>query len=83
MVTKWNFLSKSDFEIISQGCSLNMALVNGGILHYMDIKKFLENLLLWNRLSDFEIISEECSLADPFQKLFVKFWSINKRGSGE
>ena len=59
-----------------------MALVNGGFLHYMDTKKFLKNLL-WNRWSDFEIISQECSLGDPFQKLFGKFWSIHKHGSGE
>ena len=36
-----------------------MALVNGGFLHYMDMKKFLKNLLLRNRWSDFEIISQE------------------------
>ena len=45
-----------------------MALVNGGFLHYMDMKKFLKNLLLRNRWSDFEIISQEYSLDDPFQK---------------
>ena len=61
----------SDFEIISQECSLgdfffkkysqnfdrsiNMALVNGGFLHYTDMKKFLKNLLR-KRWSDFEII---------------------------
>ena len=78
----------SDFEIISQECSLgdpfqkllasqnfdlsiNMALVNGGFLHYRDMKKFLKNLLLRNCGSDFEIISQECSLGDPFQKLFA------------
>ena len=60
-----------------------MALVNGGSLHYMDMKKFLKNLLLRNHRSDFEIISQECSLGDPFQKLFAKFWSILKHGSGE
>ena len=79
---------RSDFQIISQECSLgdpfkncsrncdlsiNMALVKGGFLHYIDIKKFLRNLLLRNRWSDFEIISQECSLGDPFQKLFAKF----------
>ena len=53
--------------------SINMALVNGGFLHYMDMKKFLKNLLLRNRWSDFEIISQECSLGDPFQKVFAKF----------
>ena len=78
----------SDFEIISQECFLgdlfeklfpnfypfkNMALVNGGFLHYTDIKKFLKNLLLRNFWSDFEINSQECSLGDNFQKLFAKF----------
>ena len=60
-----------------------MALVNGGFLHYMDMKKFLKNLLLRNRWSDFEINSQEFSLGDPFQKVFAKFWSIHKHGSGE
>ena len=36
-----------------------MALVNGGFLHYTDMKKFIKNLLLRNRLSDSEIILEE------------------------
>ena len=78
----------SDFEIISQECSwgnpfqkcsqnfdpsINMALVNEGFLHYMDMKKFLKNLLLRNRWSDFEIILQECFLGDPFQILFAKF----------
>ena len=55
-----------------------MALVNGDFLHYMDMKKFLKNFFLQNRLSDFEIISQECSLDDPFQKFFVNFdLSIN------
>ena len=78
----------SDFKIISQECSLgdpfqkslrnfdpsiNIALVNGGFLNYMDMKKFLKNLLLRNCWSDFEIILQECSLGDPFQKLFAKF----------
>ena len=35
-----------------------MALVNGGFLHYTDMKKFLKNLLR-NHWSDFEIISQE------------------------
>ena len=83
----------SDFEIISQECSLgdpfkncsrnfdpsiNMALVNGGFLHYRDMKKFLKNLLR-NCWSDFEISSQECSLGDPFQKLC----EILIHGSGE
>ena len=50
-----------------------MALVNGGFLHYMDMKKFLKNFFLQNRLSDFEIILQECFLGDPFQKLFASF----------
>ena len=50
-----------------------MALVNGGFLHYRDMKKFLKNLLLRNCWSDFEIISQECSLGDPFQKVFANF----------
>ena len=36
-----------------------MALVNGGFLHYTDMKKFLKNLLLRNCGSDFEIILQE------------------------
>ena len=36
-----------------------MASVNGGFLHYTDMKKFLKNLLLRNRWSDFEIILQE------------------------
>ena len=36
-----------------------MALVNGGFLHYTDLKKFLKNLLLRNRWSDFEKILQE------------------------
>ena len=36
-----------------------MALVNGGFLHYMDMKKFLKKKFLQNPLSDFEIISQE------------------------
>ena len=39
-----------------------MALVNGGFLHYRDMKKFLKNLLLRNRWSDFENISQESGL---------------------
>ena len=67
----------SDFEIVSQECSLgdlfkycsqnfdpsiNMALVYGGFLHYIDIKKFLKNLLFRNGWSDFEIILRELGL---------------------
>ena len=60
-----------------------MALMNGGFLHYRDMKKFLKNLLFRNCWSDFEIISQECSLGDPFQKVFAKFLSVYKYGSGE
>ena len=60
-----------------------MALVNGGFLHYTDMKKFLKNLLLRNCWSDFEILSQESSLGDPFQKLFAKFLSVHKHGSGK
>ena len=35
-----------------------MALVNGGFLHYTDMKKFLKNLLRYRWL-DFEIIAQE------------------------
>ena len=60
-----------------------MALGNGGFLHYMDMKKFLKNLLHRNGWSDFKIISQECSLGDPVQTVFTKFRSIHKHGSGE
>ena len=60
-----------------------MALVNGGFSHYRDMKKFLKILHLRNCWPDFEIISKECSLGDPFQKLFAKFRSVYKYGSGE
>ena len=60
-----------------------MALVNGGFLHYMDMKKFLKNFFLQNSSSDFEIISQECSLGDPFQTLSAKFCSVYRYGSGE
>ena len=60
-----------------------MALVNGSFLHYSDMKKFLKNLLLQNCWSDFEIISQECFFGDPFQKVFTKFSSVHKHGSGE
>ena len=56
-----------------------MALVNGGFLHHTDMKKFLKNLF-----SETEgQISQECSLGDPFHKLFAKFYSAHKYGSGE
>ena len=55
-----------------------MALVNGGFLHYMDMKKFLKNFFLQNRLSDFEIISQECSSGALFKNCSQNFdLSIN------
>ena len=54
-----------------------------GLLALYGHKKFLKNLLFWNRRPDFEIISQECSLCDPFQKMFAKFWSVHKHGSGK
>ena len=80
-----NFPLVTLFKSCSRNCdlSINMALVNGGFLHYRDMKKFLKNLLLRNCRSDFEIISQECSLGDPFQKVFAKFRSCHKHGSGE
>ena len=36
-----------------------MALVNGGFLHYTDMKKFLKNLFLKKCWSDFEILSQK------------------------
>ena len=59
-----------------------MALVNGGFLHFKDMKKFLKYLLR-NCWSDFEILSQECSLGKPFQKMFAKFCSVHKHGSCE
>ena len=79
MFLGWPF-SKMFAKFLS---SINMALVYVGFLHYMDMKKFLKNFFLKNRLSDFEIISQECSLGDPFQNLFAKFWSVYKYCSDE
>ena len=89
----------SDFEIISHECSLGDSFQKllakfwsaqkhgsdelGLLALYRDMKKFLKNLLLQNGWSDFEFISQECSFVDPFQKLFAKFWSVYKYGSGE
>ena len=60
-----------------------MALVNGGFLHYTDMKEFLKNLFLRDHWSDFEIISQEFYLGDPFYKLFATFLSVHKHDSGE
>ena len=55
-----------------------MALVNGGFLHYRDLKKLLKNLLLRNCWSDFEIISQECPVVSLFKNCLQNFYlSIN------
>ena len=88
----------SDFEIISQKCSLCDPFQNlfakfwsihkhssceWGLLALYGHKEVLKKNLLRNCWSDFEIISQECSLGDPFQILFAKFWSVPKHGSCE
>ena len=59
-----------------------MAVVNWGFLHYVDMKKFLKNLLPQNCQSD-EIILQKCPLNDLSQKLLAKFRCIIKHGSSE
>ena len=55
-----------------------MALVKGGYLNYMDMKKFLKIVLHRNQWFEFEIISQKCSLGDRFQKCLQNFdTSIN------
>ena len=55
-----------------------MALVNGGFLHYMDMKKFLKNLLLRNCWSDFEIIHRNVPWVTLFKNCSQNFdLSIN------
>ena len=49
-------------------------------LHYMDMNKFLKNLLLQKHWSEFGIISQDCSLYDPFQKVFANIRSVEKYG---
>ena len=94
--TLWN--RWSDFEIISQECSLCDPFQNvfvklwsinkhgsgeGGFLAYTDMKKFLKNLVLLNHWSEFEIISQKYSLSDLSQKFLVKFWYVMKHSSSE
>ena len=50
-----------------------MALVKGGFLHYMDMKKFLKNFFLQNRLSDFEIISQDVPWVTFFKNCSQNF----------
>ena len=76
MFLGWPF-SKIVAKILIRPYKMN--LVHGGLLHYMDMKKFLKNLRLRNRWSNFEIISQECSFSGSIQK----FWSVHKHGSCE
>ena len=59
METKLIFLSNSFKIFSSRTVGPILALVNGGFLHYTDMKKFLKNLFVSNRWSDFEIILQE------------------------
>ena len=55
-----------------------MVLVNGGFLHYKDMKKFLKNFSLQNRLSDFEIIHRNVPWVTFFKNCSQNFdLSIN------
>ena len=63
--------------------SINMALVNGGFLHYMDMRKFLKKSSSLKLLSRFWNIFTGMFLGWLFKKMFAKFWSVNKHGSGE
>ena len=64
---------RSDFEIISQKCSLS------GIS-----QKLLAIFLSVIKQGSTECgLLSLCFLGDPFQKLFVKFLSVHKHGSGE
>ena len=56
-----------------------MALVNGGFLHYMDMKKFLKNFFPQNCLSDFEIISQESGF-DISRHLDFPIWALIATG---
>ena len=56
-----------------------MALVNGGFLHYTDMKKFLKNLVLRNHWSDFEIISQESGF-DISRRPDCQIWAVTATG---
>ena len=56
-----------------------MALVNGGFLHYTDMKKFLQNLVLRNRWSDYEIISQESGF-DISRHPHYPIWAVIATG---
>ena len=68
-----NLFTKLDF-IENSGC-------HGNEMEFF--KQFFKTLPLWKPWSNFEIISQECFLGDLFQKLFSKFRSVYKNGSGE
>ena len=73
-------------EVLFKKCSQNFFSIKNSGCHSNKMeffKRFLKNLLLWNRWSDSKIISEECSFGDRFQKLLAKFGSVHKHGSGE
>ena len=59
-----------------------MALMNGGFLHYTDMKKFLKDLLSRNRWSDFEIISQESQESgfDISGHPDCPIWAVNATG---
>ena len=63
--------------------SKNMALVNGVFLHYMGHEEILKKSSSRNCWSDFEINHWNVPWVTLFKKLFSKFWSIYKHGSGE
>ena len=60
--------------------SRNMAVMKGGYLHYMEMKKKKSSSL--KSLINFKIVSQKYSLRDPFQKLFTKLLSVYSHGSG-
>ena len=56
-----------------------MALVNGGFLHYTDMKKFLKYLLLRNCSSNFGIILQE-SVFNISGRPDCLIWAVNAMG---
>ena len=79
----------TDFEIISQKCSLGGLLYqncsNGSApLNNMAARaknrKTFKRLLLQNCWADFEIISQKCSLGGPLPKLLKQFRSTEQYG---
>ena len=60
--------------------SRNMAVMKGGYLHYMEMKK--KKFFFSEIANKFKIVSQKYSLRDPFQKLFTKLLSVYSHGSG-